>query len=188
LTEKEEKLSTINYQLSIRMMDYQLIIWFISIGICMVYLMAVMAMFGVPESVSDSFYLLNRRRRGLGYLFTAWCWAVAGTVMPLVFVLSDGQWYQFLGLFAGGGLGFVGAAPLFKGSERTIHYVSTGVCATAAVAWMVCAGYWYIPAAWVLPYVLISVLWRKLPLFWIETFLFLSMYATLLARLSAQGN
>ena len=156
----------------------------ISFVVCLLYLTAVSVAFGIPESISDSFYLLEGRRRGLGYAFTLWSWTVAFTVMSVMFVASEGQWYQFLGLFAGGGLGFVGAAPLFKGHERTVHYVSAGVCALAALAWMVCAGYGFIPALGLFIAFIASIWWRH-PVFWVETALLLSMYATLLFQVES---
>jgi hypothetical protein len=73
----------------------------------------------------------------------------------------------------------VGAAPLFKGHERTVHYVSAGVCAAAALAWMACAGYWIIPAVGLAMFGTMGC-WCGNPVFWIETGLLLSMYATLI--------
>jgi hypothetical protein len=94
--------------------------------------------------------------------------------------LSAGQWYQFLSLFAGGGLLFVGAAPRFKTHEHTVHYAGAGTCALAALMWMCLAGYWYIP----IPSVLLAggLAWhfgRRKIVFWVELALFASMYATL---------
>ena len=53
---------------------------FISLGTFVAFVTAVTALFGIPGSLSDSFYLLEIRKRGLGYVFTLWCWVVALTV------------------------------------------------------------------------------------------------------------
>jgi hypothetical protein len=117
----------------------------VSLALFVAYLTVIICLFGVPASISESFYLLESRRKGLGYLFTGWCWALAILVMSMMVTLSESRWWQFLSLFAGGGLGFVGTAPLFKSHEKTVHYVSTGVCALSALAWMTLAGYVFVP-------------------------------------------
>jgi hypothetical protein len=137
---------------------------------------------GVPASVSDSFYILNSKTEGLGYVFTAWCYAVGISVMAIIFSLSDGEWYQFLGLFAGGGLCFVGTAPLFKGYQETRHYVSASVCAVIAILWMVFAGYYAVPL--ICGLIAVPVIWKYgNPMFWAEIALFASMYITLFLNL-----
>lgn len=136
----------------------------------------------VPCSFSDGFYILNEKKQGLGYLFTLWCFFIALSVMPVMFHLTDGEWFQFLGLFTGGGLGFVGAAPLFKSHEKTIHYVSASVCAITGFVWMSLSGYWYIPVL-VFAAVLYPACKDKKWIFWGELALFISMYTVLLLML-----
>ena len=144
---------------------------FVSFGLFAVYLAAVIRLSGVPASISDSYYLLESRKKGLGYVFTLWCWAIAFAVAAMMFELSAGQWYQFLGLFAGGGLAFTGAAPLFKSHERTVHYCAAGVCAASALTWMCAAGLWYVPATVLTACAGVNLRQGK-PVFWIETGLF----------------
>jgi hypothetical protein len=132
-------------------------------------------MFRVPKSISESFY-----HPEIGYAFTLWCTMIGLGVCGLMAELSAGQCYQFLSLFAGGGLLLVGAAPRFKTHERTVHYAGAGTCALAALAWMCLAGYWYIPV----PSVLLAggLAWtfgRGKIVFWVELALFASMYAIL---------
>jgi hypothetical protein len=133
---------------------------------------------GVPHSISDSFYILNEKKRGLGYLFTIWCFVIAMSVMAVMFHLTDGERFQFIGLFTGGGLGFVGAAPLFKSHERTIHYTGATVCAVTGFAWMVLSGFWYVPVI-ALTAVIYPAHRDGKWTFWIELALFTGMYITL---------
>lgn len=146
------------------------------------YIASIIAFQGVPASISDSFYILDRKKKGAGYIFTLWCYAVGFTVMGIMFVFSDGKWYQFLGLFAGGGLCFVGTAPLFKSHERLIHHVSAATCAVSASLWMVFSGYgWLLAAASVIA----SAVMRKYKnhMFWAEAALFVSMYVALFIKI-----
>jgi hypothetical protein len=149
------------------------------------YITVIIKFFGVPHSISDSFYLLEGRRKGLGYVFTLWCWAVAFTVMAAMLQLSQGQWWQFLSLFAGGGLVLVGTAPMFKGHERTVHYASAGTCAVATLLWMCLEGYCYAPAVWMTVCGMIAARLGK-PVFWIEAGMFLSVFTVLFIEIWAK--
>jgi hypothetical protein len=150
-------------------------LYFILLILFAAYITAIMIMFRVPNSISDSFY-----HPKIGYAFTLWCDLIGLGVCGLIVELSAGQWYQFLCLFAGGGLLLVGAAPRFKTHERTIHYAGAGTCALAALGWICLTGYGYIP----IPLVLLAggLAWcfgRKKIVFWTELALFASMFTTL---------
>ena len=133
---------------------------------------------GIPPSISESFYVLNNKKKGLGYLFTIWCFFIGVSVMAVIFEVTDGRWFQFLGLFCGGGLGFVGAAPLFKGREKTIHFVGATTCAVSALLIMVLLGWWFVPV------IALSVAFAIYTgngnlTFWGEIALFVGMFITL---------
>jgi hypothetical protein len=153
-------------------------VWITSITLFVAYVTTVLSLFGIPRSLSESFYLFESRRKGLGYVFTGWCWVMAILVMFMMAEQSEGCWWQFLSLFAGGGLGMVGTAPLFKGHERVIHYVSAGVCALSACAWVTLAGCWYVQLPLLVIAFALGGLHSKF-LFWVETALFLAMFITL---------
>jgi hypothetical protein len=153
------------------------VLLFLSLAIWVGYIALTIIYFGVPTSISESYYKLEKRWK-CGYAFTIWCMLIAFSVAAMMFECSEGKWFQFLGLFAGGGLGFVGAAPLFKSHERTIHYVSAGTCAAASVAWMALMGYWYVPISYLSLGYGVSLM-NGNRVFWMETALFASMYLTL---------
>jgi hypothetical protein len=154
-----------------------ILVLMISLAAFVLYMACVILFFGVLPSISESYYRLEKRGR-CGYVFTVWCALIAVSVMAMMFECSEGRWFQFLGLFAGGGLAFVGTAPLFKGHERVIHYVSAGVCAVASVAWMGLMGVWYVPAVFPVVGGLVSLRFGN-PVFWVETGIFLSVYLAL---------
>jgi hypothetical protein len=156
-----------------------MVVLFISFALFAAYIAAVLVVNrGVPASVSDSFYILNAKATGLGYIFTLWCYAIGISVAAMVFDASAGMWYQLLGLFAGGGLCFVGTAPLFKGHERIIHFTSAAVCAITAISWMVFAGYYAVPLICTLT--IAPAVWKYgNPMFWAEMALFAATYISL---------
>lgn len=72
--------------------------------------------YGIPESISDSYYLLERR----GTLFTIFCWILSVTMI----YHGDEPTYPFL--LSGVGLAFVGAATMFKwkgSGTDVVHYI-----------------------------------------------------------------
>ncbi|MDR3140544.1 MAG: hypothetical protein LBU37_02265 [Tannerellaceae bacterium] len=153
-------------------------LFIVSFIVFALYIIGILATFGIPHSISDSFYLMEEKRNNLGYLFTLWCFFIAFSLIPVIFHLTEGEWFQFLGLFTCGGLGFVGAAPFFRGYEKTIHFTGAIVCAVTGFSWMVLSGYWRFPVVALLA-ALYPAYKDKKWTFWGESALFLSMYATL---------
>jgi hypothetical protein len=139
------------------------------------YMAAIMILYKIPTSVSESFY-----HPKIGWLFTLWCASIGIGACALTAELSEGEWYQCLCLFAGGGLLLVGVAPRFKTHDRTAHYAGAGTCALAAMAWMCAAGYWYVPVPAVAAFGGSAyLLCRHKLVFWVELALFASMFITL---------
>lgn len=157
----------------------------ISIILFVVYLVALFKEDRVPESISDSFYIFNKHKKGLGHLFTLWCFTIMLLIAPQMFEASEGRWFQFLGLFTTAGLGFVGAAPYFKDHEKTLHTVAAVLCASGCFLWIFFMGYILIPII----YVSIAILWINFKfskgdipndtILWLEIAMFLSMFTTL---------
>ncbi|KAA6347958.1 hypothetical protein EZS27_004587 [termite gut metagenome] len=154
-------------------------ILFISLAFFVGYIASVVAAFKIPPSISESFYLLDKQKKNLGYLFTIWCYFIGISVMGMMFELSTDKWYQFLGLFAGGGLGFVGTAPLFKSHEKTVHYVSATVCTFSSLIWMFLSGFWMIPLGLLTLALCVSFKYSHTRVFWLEIAVFVSMYTAL---------
>lgn len=150
----------------------------ISFILFIVYVVAMILMFGIPASISDTYYLLERKRRGLGWLFTAFCWGVSLTLLPAWLDMTPAG-YQFTAFLACAGLMFVGAAPQFKLSlTGPVHYVSAAVCCASAILWCILSGYWFIPFNAFLIFGWVALRYGK-PMFWIEMAAFTSMYLTI---------
>lgn len=107
-----------------------------------VYNFTVIHMFGVPVTLSESFYLFHSEQKGLGYLFTAMMACMVLLLMPAWLTISDavGGWesnFTFLAFLAAGSIAFVGAAPAFRGCplESKVHSISAKLAAFFALAW-----------------------------------------------------
>ena len=103
----------------------------ISISVFCLYLTGIVLYRGIPDSISDSYYVIGEDRL-LSSFFTWFCWIVAISLFP--YWLDNGG--GFLSFVACGALGFVGTAPLFKSHQRDIHFGSAIVCFASAYLWL----------------------------------------------------
>lgn len=104
---------------------------YISISAFVLYLSAITLYSGIPDSISDTYYIIGYDRLKSS-LFTWFCWIVAMFLLPY-WMEHDGGILAFL---ACTGLGFVGSAPLFKSHQKTIHFASAVVCFFSAYLWL----------------------------------------------------
>ena len=105
--------------------------------------------FGIPKSLSDTFYYYNEKRNHpewklnhLGWFFTAMMTAVAFLLMPAWISITEiiTSWSNYLTVlpFLGAGsIIFVGTAPAFRANkmERTVHSVAAKCAAAFSLAW-----------------------------------------------------
>lgn len=155
----------------------------ISLLITTVYLGYTIRLFGVLWSISESYYLLEQKKKGLGILFTAWAWFAA---LPLLIAWLDlaEDTSQFLAFFACAALMFVGAAAQFKEQlTNAVHYGAAGVCVASALAWVLLVGYWYIPVATFAICMPVACRDKKW-VFWIEIAALSATYMSLLFHLN----
>lgn len=115
----------------------------LSLAIFLAYLIPVIREFGIPDSLSDTYYLLGKSsdprtfNRLKASLFTAMMWVIAILLMvPLLDVTPElGKPLAFLSLAA---IMFVGAAPEFQEDmEGKVHTIAAWVAAVLGIAWAV---------------------------------------------------
>lgn len=158
------------------------------------YNYTVIHLFGVPVSLSESFYLFQNEQRGLGYLFTAMMVCMALLLMPAWLTVSDaiGGWesnFTFLAFLAAGAISFVGVAPAFRSCqlESRVHSIAAKIAAFAAIAWclVVCWRIAYIvPIACLisLVFALVTKTAKKCYVYWLEMAAFLATFATVITE------
>ena len=107
------------------------------------YLTAALCRFGVPTSVSETFYMWPAKYGK--HLFFGFCLLVSVPLMIFWLDCSEGT-LQFLIFFACAALAFVGVAAEFKGISltRNVHYVAAGVCALCSQLWIALYTWWWI--------------------------------------------
>jgi hypothetical protein len=105
--------------------------------IYVVYNAIAIAIFGVPESLSNTYYLW-KQKNGKGWLFPLMMYAVVALMMPAWITLSEGSNFQFLAFLAPASIAFVGTAPRFKDSqlESRVHTLSAIIAAACSLLWV----------------------------------------------------
>lgn len=132
-----------------------------------------LAFFGIPESLSNTYYLY-KEKRNKGWLFPLMMYAVVAFMMPAWITLSEGSDFQFLSFLAPSAIAFVGAAPAFKSDdlENVVHTTAAIVAAICSLAWVaVITPYWWMILVWFGFIALASVLtssYKTCLVYWLE--------------------
>lgn len=109
-----------------------------------------LALFGIPESLSNTYYLW-KEKNGKGWLFCLMMYAVVAFMMPAWITMSEGSDFQFLAFLAPAAIAFVGTAPAFKSDdlENVVHTTAAIVAAICSLAWVaVITPYWWMILVW----------------------------------------
>ena len=132
-----------------------------------------LALFCIPESLSDTYYLY-KEKRNKGWLFPLMMYAVVALMMPAWIALSEGSDFQFLAFLAPSAIAFVGTAPAFKSDdlENVVHTTAAIVAAICSLAWVaVFTPYWWIILVWFGFIALASILtssYKSCLVYWLE--------------------
>ena len=138
------------------------------------YLAFVVAKFGIPQSISDTFYLLGKK----GWMFQVALAATAFCVVPSL-INASSENTQFLAFLACAGLAFVAFAPLFKMDlEGKVHFVSAYICCGSLALWQVFNTSWVIPAV-CLALVAIPMIKDRKYMWWLEVATIVSAYVSI---------
>lgn len=149
----------------------------ISITVFVTYLVGVSLIKGIPNSISESYYVLGEDKL-ISSLFTWFCWITGGTLLPywIDYQIGDLNILPFLACSA---LMFVGTAPMFKSHQKKIHFGSAVVCFIAAYIWLfLYADFPLICMSLIAQAGVILSLKKKV--FWAEVVAFITIYIALL--------
>lgn len=136
-----------------------------------------LAIFGIPKSLSDTYYLW-KEHNGKGYLFCLMMYAVVALMMPAWITMSEGSNFQFLAFLAPAAIAFVGTAPRFKDTtlENHVHMTSAYLAAAFALAWVaLVTPYWWVIIIWLAMVAALAMLtssYKTALIYWLETIAF----------------
>jgi hypothetical protein len=140
------------------------------------YVSYIVKLFGVPPSISDSWYLLERK----GVLFTLFCWMLGACM------LYQGNDKTTLFILSGVGISFVGGATMFKWSGAMtdkIHFGSATVGIVCALLGLYIEYHIKAPIyVFTVATILIVVAKVKNSVFWVEMIAFACVVTGLFLR------
>lgn len=145
-----------------------------------------LTLFGIPKSLSDTYYLW-KARNGKGWYFSLMMYSVVALMMPAWITMSEGSDFQFLAFLAPASLLFVAEAPAFMGSrlERRVHSVSAILAAVFSIAWIVLVTpYWMSVPVFACGYAIAAILtssYKTSIVYWLETVAFSATFASVIA-------
>ena len=97
--------------------------------------------YGVPTSLSRSYYLLDKK----GWIFSVMLTITAMSLMVVLLSVTTGRWYQFIAFIAATSTIFVAFSPRYiEVYHSKIHLIAATAGAVAAVMLSLLLGYWYV--------------------------------------------
>lgn len=93
-------------------------------------------------SFSDSYYELEKRKDRLKFIFQGVMIAMAFLFAIVIFEVTEGYWFQFVGMFSIFPIAFVGFAPRFQVGnllEREVHFTAAITSAVSSLVWVLLA-------------------------------------------------
>jgi hypothetical protein len=147
-----------------------------------VYNAIAIAIFGVPESLSNTYYLW-KEKNGKGWLFCLMMYLVVALMMPAWITISEGSNFQFLAFLAPASLMFVGTAPRFKdfSLENKVHTYSAYLAAACSLLWVgLITPYWWVILIWLglISGVLAITKTYSCLIYWLETIAFCATFTS----------
>ena len=166
------------------------------------YITTMCAIFGVPESISETYYLLENIpvslrknagktnqeyyrllqevKGGKGLLFMFFLCAVGFTLFPYwVSICPENT--QLLTFLAAGGIVMTGAAHDFKKYGRAVHFGGAITSALATTLWLCLNGFWNIPLCCLAIAGAVTIIrYPKQWLFWFEAAAFVALFTSLI--------
>ena len=167
----------------------------ISFLLFIAYNIGIVSKFGIPPSLSQSYYLLNGVKKNLGFLFTGMMLTMAFTLLPAWLELGEviSTWSSHLNplvFFTCAAICFVGAAPAFRANklEGTVHEVAAKVAAACSMIWClaICWKIMYVPlgvAGLIAAVGAITKTWKSASVYWLEMMAFGATFITVIVEL-----
>lgn len=164
------------------------------ITICIIVALAIfwaynsfcLAFFGIPESLSMTYYLW-KDKSDKGFLFPIMMYLVVVMMMPAWITMSEGSDFQFLAFLAPASLLFVATAPAFKSGdlENKVHTISAYFAAACSLLWVILVTpYWWTILIWLGLIALGSIFtssYKTCLVYWLEQIAFGATFTSTIA-------
>ena len=152
----------------------------------LIYNIVCLMLFGVPESLSQTYYLFKERTNALKVLFPAMIGLLVVFLLPCLFSISEDSAFQFMAFLSMLALLFVGACPAFLNSsfDNKLHTIAAYISAAYALLWIILVTpYWYIIliiAGIISVIAILTKTLKKSYIYWLEMIAFISIFVTII--------
>lgn len=168
------------------MITWPFICVFLAFIIYLIYNGIAIYSFGIPYSLSNTYYLFQNKKKWMRILFPTMMVLVVVLLLPAWLEISSGNNLQFLAFFAVAGLLFTGVAPAFMSSnlENKVHTYSAIAATVFSLLWVIFAAKaWWLILVWLAISALIAILTKSIksaPVYWLENVAFMSTFMAIL--------
>lgn len=169
-------------------------LFIISSIICIGYAIFIYSEFSV-SSISESYYMFEKRKKGLGMIFYGWSILTSITLLPLWLEITPNS-FQFIPFLSSISLIAVGCFPDYKNEHNKAHSLSALFAGVLSILWGIFVDLWIIPVLSIATtslVVLIISFFKKGNLkenlkgigltFWVELSAFVSIYLCVLYKI-----
>ena len=157
----------------------------IAFAIYLIYNGIAIKWFGIPNSLSNTFYLYKQKKEWMRIFFPIMMVLLVAFLMPAWLEISAASALQFLAFLASGGILFVGIAPAFMSSDlaNKVHTYSAIGAVVFSLLWVIFVSKaWFMILIWFAVIVLIAWLtktWKSALIYWLETVAFMSTFTSI---------
>lgn len=150
-----------------------------------IYNIVALMLFGVPKSLSMTYYLFKNQKECLKALFPVTISLICMLLMPCWLEISSGSPWQFTAFLSAGALLFVAFAPAFKKNylEKRVHETSAYAAALFSLLWIIMVTpFWYVI---LIVFGVVAVLaiwtktWKTSLIYWLEMVAFASIFISI---------
>lgn len=149
------------------------------------YCISAISLFGSVESLSETYYKLEEKNNGLGFLFSGLCILLGASLMYPMIELSNGIWYmELLSFLTAGLLLFVAVSVEYREElSGKVHYISAILMVITSQSWIILDGGLSVVLLTSVPTIIMSILKSESYVLWIEIFYGLGTLFHLMIRL-----
>lgn len=131
----------------------------LALVITVLYLYDFIKVYGVPPSISETFYVETSLKFSITMISCAFLICIGMNTLSQ-------EWYmRLIAFLSSTGLGFVGVSPWFKKHPK-IHYIGAIMFLVSTALWSILYSNWWITLIWLL----FPILDKKRWIFWVEIY------------------
>jgi hypothetical protein len=167
-------------------MNFIIICVVVAFFMYLIYNGIALKLFGVPQSLSMTYYLFQNRKSWTRIFFPIMMIGMAFLLLPAWLEISVGSPFQFLSFLAAAGIMFTGAAPAFMlNSMQNVIHTTGAICAAIfALLWVILVSkLWWIILIWLAILVLTMLVTKTIKssyIYWLETVAFMSTFTSII--------